>query len=246
MALEYLMSFYLLTRRIDRVAANIGRLVDCGYTEIPTLYEEAILLYQGYDRVRYDLRRVSYDADGDRWGDPETVLSAAETGKSILQPRFSPDGSLLLFCMCDCGCFPAYQESSDLYMMETASGRYRRLDIDSRYSESWHSWSSNGRWIAFSSKRRGGLFTRPYLSHVDADGNVGKQLVMPQRDATHYDSHLETYSVPELVTGPVPFKHRMLTAAARSADAIAVNDALTRATPRSAFADRLEAWRQGR
>ncbi len=56
MALEYLMAFYLLTRQIDRIAANIGRLVDCGYTEIPTLYEEAILIYQLSRRTQVDLR----------------------------------------------------------------------------------------------------------------------------------------------------------------------------------------------
>ncbi len=200
----------------------------------------------GYDRVRYDLRRISYDVNEDRWGEPETVLSADTTGKSILQPRFSPDGNLLLFCMCDYGCFPAYQESSDLYMMKVASGEYCRLDVNSRYSESWHSWSSNGRWIAFSSKRQGGLFTRPYISHIDAEGHASKQFVLPQRDATFYDSHLETYSVPELVTGPVPFGPRMLTAAVRSSKATVVNDALTRATPQATGGEQIEAWRQRR
>ena len=55
MAVEYLMAFYLLTRQIDKVAANVGRLADCGYTEIPTLYEEAVLLYQLTSRTRVDL-----------------------------------------------------------------------------------------------------------------------------------------------------------------------------------------------
>jgi len=199
---------------------------------------------RGYETVRYDLRRVSYDAENDRWGAPETVLAAAETGKSILQPRFSPNGRFLLFCMCDYGCFPAFRETSDLYLMDMRSGEYRRLDVNSRYSESWHSWSSNGRWIVFSSKRRGGLFTRPYLSHVDAEGRAGKPFILPQADPTFYDSHLETINVPEFVTGPVPYRQRTLTSAVRSLRARTVNDALTRATPDAVDGELVEAWEQ--
>lgn len=199
---------------------------------------------KGYNHVRYDLRRVRYEIGQDRWGEPETVLAASVTGKSILQPRFSPDGRFLLFCMCEYGCFPVFQESSDLYMMDMTTGKHERLAVNSRYSESWHSWSSNSRWIAFSSKRRGGLFTRPYLSYVDSEGKARKPFVLPQADATFYDSHLETYSVPELITAPIPFKHRMFTAAVRSPATIAVNDALTRATPKTTGGDQVEAWEQ--
>jgi hypothetical protein len=118
-----------------------------------------------YEKVKYNLMRVGYDAETDRWGVPQTVLSADTTGLSILQPRVSPDGRFLLFLMCQYGCFPIYQPTSDLYMMNLESGEYKKLDnINSRYSESWHSWSSNSRWIAFSSKRAGGLFTRTYFS----------------------------------------------------------------------------------
>ena len=78
------------------------------------------------------------------------------------------------------------------------------------------------------------------------EGNASKPFVLPQADATFYDSHLETYSVPEFITGPVPLKHRMLTAAVRSSTTIAVNDALTRATPKTTDGDQIEAWKQAR
>ena len=86
-------------------------------------------------------------------GQPETVLSAKETGLSILLPRVSPDGWFLLFCMCRYGCFPAFHPTSDLYLMDVAKGPTRSAPINREFSESWHSWSSNSRWIAFSSKR---------------------------------------------------------------------------------------------
>jgi hypothetical protein len=55
MAFEYLMAFALLTRRPDKVAENIRRLPELGYSEIPRLYEEAVLIYQVGTRTNVDL-----------------------------------------------------------------------------------------------------------------------------------------------------------------------------------------------
>ena len=159
--------------------------------------------------VKYDLMRIRYDLTQDMWGKPEMVVSAAESGKSSLEPRVSPDGRWLLFCMCDYSCFPVYQPSSDLYLIDLERGRtngkfvYRKLDVNSEDSESWHSWSSNSRWIAFSSKRMHGSFTRIYFSHVDTNGVSSKPFVLPQKDPEYYEACLRTFSVPEFVVEPV-------------------------------------------
>jgi hypothetical protein len=58
MAFEYLMACYLLTGRLDKVMANMERLSQFGYPDIPTHYEEAILLYHGIQGGRpLDTRR---------------------------------------------------------------------------------------------------------------------------------------------------------------------------------------------
>jgi hypothetical protein len=186
----------------------------------------------GYENIRYDLVRIRYDVDKDQWGPLETVLSADQTGLSILLPRISPDGRFLLFCMCKYGSFPIYSQDSNLYMMDLSTGQYNKLDINSEYSESWHSWSSNGRWIAFSSKRQGGMFTRTYFSYVDKSAKANKPFVLPQEDPAFYDSFLKTYSVPELITGPVDVDSRELGGVARSSNAIKVSLPITGATPK--------------
>ncbi|MEJ2704814.1 MAG: hypothetical protein P8Z79_20450 [Sedimentisphaerales bacterium] len=188
---------------------------------------------ENYDKLKYDLCRIRYDRRTNSWGDVEIVLSGDETGLSILLPRISPDGRFLLFCMCEYGCFPVYQSSSDLYMMDLSTREYRKLAVNSKYSESWHSWSSNSRWIAFSSRRRDGRFTRTYLSYVHDDGTAHKPFVLPQRDPTYYDSLLETYSVPELITGPVKVGKHALAQAARSKDCIEVDVPITGATAKA-------------
>lgn len=162
---------------------------------------------------------VPYDIDKDSWSQPETVLAASETGMSVSEPRASPDGRYLLFCMSDYGGFPVYQPSSNLYLMELKSGNYRRLECNSGRGESWHCWSSNSRWIVFSSKRDNGLLARPYFSYIDPEGREHKPFVLPQKDPTFYDTWLKTYNVPELVTGPVTIPQEELLRAIGSGDA---------------------------
>ena len=156
---------------------------------------------QHFEKVRYDLRRIAYDLETDTWGEPETVLSAEATGKSLLLPRITPDGRFLVFCLCDYGCFPIYQPSSDLAVMDLANGTWRKLDINSEFSESWHSFSSDGRWMAFSSRRHAGLFTRTYFTYIDAAGRFHKPFVYPGGPRLLHA--YQDLQCPELIAGPV-------------------------------------------
>jgi len=208
------------------------------FCSAPVTWSDKTVVPESYDQIKYDLVRISYDIDRDQWGQLESVFSTKDTGLSILLPRVSPDGRWLLFCMCDYGCFPVYQHSSDLYMMDleaaTKTGEYkhRRLDINSDDSESWHSFSSNSRWIVFSSKRGSGVFTRTYIAYVDKSGKVHKPIRLPQKDPAYYDSCLWTYSVPELVTEPVRATKEKLGRVVRSSEKIPIQMPVTMATPK--------------
>lgn len=159
-----------------------------------------------YDQVRYDLMRIAYDPSADAWGEPETVLSAKDTGKSIAMPRCSPDGRWLSFCLCEYGYFPAWQESSDIYLMDlqapAAPRPYRRLEFNSDRSESWQTWSSNSRWLVYSSKVQNGFFTRLFLFYVDPEGKPHRPIVLPQKDPAFYESCLQYFNTAELVVEP--------------------------------------------
>jgi hypothetical protein len=45
MAFEYLMAWYMLNKRLDKIVENIKRLNDFSYPQIPRHYEEAMLIY---------------------------------------------------------------------------------------------------------------------------------------------------------------------------------------------------------
>ena len=162
------------------------------------------ILPDDYEKVRYDLMRASYDIETNTLGELETVLSSADVGRSILEPRVSPDGRFVLVTMCDHGNFPVYMETSDLYMLDLESGELRPLEqVNSNRADTWHCWSTNGRWIVFASKRQDGLFGRPFFSYIDESGQAAKPFVLPQKDPLFYDSFLYNYNAPEFITGPV-------------------------------------------
>jgi hypothetical protein len=205
----------------------------------------------GYDKVKYDLVRISYDLERDQWGEVETVLSSKDTGLSIAMPRVSPDGRWMMFCMCEYGQFPPWQSNSDLYIMdlkaaeETGRYEYRRLDISSDQSEAWHSWSSNSRWIVFSSKRDYWVFTRSYLSYIDESGKAYKPLVLPKKDPQYYDYCLETFNTPEFCTGPIAATRDKILRLMRGSAGVSVKMPITMATPKAGgMPERGQAWQE--
>lgn len=195
-----------------------------------------------YKQVKYDLMRISYDIDQDKWGKLETVLSSKQAGGlSIAMPRISPDGRWLVFCMCEYGFFPTWQSNSDLYMIDLhkaeTTGKYehRRLEINSDQSESWQSFSSNSRWIVFSSKRDYGVFTKPYFSYIQNSGNVSKPILLPQKDPEFYNSCLLTYNTPELITEPVRHVKGRLASTFRKDEKMELNMPITGATKKAGY-----------
>ncbi|AQT69874.1 translocation protein TolB [Anaerohalosphaera lusitana] len=217
------------------------------FCSAPILWEDRDTVPpKNFDKVQYDLRRVSYDAETDTWGEAETVLTAEETGKSVLIPKISSDGKYLVVCLTDYGCFPVYQPSSDLAIIDLDTGEWRKMPdtVNSEYSESWHSFSSNGRWLTFSSKRIGGLLTRTFFCHIDEQGNLSKAFILPQKDPHFYDSIIQTYSLPQLVKGPVQYSEKELVRAALSDEQIEASLPVTGATPKVKEGD--DPWQQVR
>jgi Tol biopolymer transport system component len=156
-----------------------------------------------YDQIRYDLLRIAFDPVSLNFGKTDTVVSSSRTGLSVSFPMVSPDGKYLLFCMSQYGNFTIWHKDSDLYLLNLESNEITKPAINSNESESYHQWSSNGRWIVFSSRRTYGLFTRPYFSYFNPDGVAHKPFKLPQKDPGFYDSFFKSFNVPEFTTSAV-------------------------------------------
>lgn len=156
-----------------------------------------------WDKIKYDLMRIGYDAETGSWGELETVLTAEQVEGSITFPRISPDGRYVLFTKADYGNFPIHLKSADLYSLDLTTGTYHKLACNSDQTDSFHSWSSNGRWFVFSSRRRDGFLSRPYFCYFNRKGLVSKPVLMPQKDPSFYDTFIKNYNVPEMMQAKV-------------------------------------------
>lgn len=159
------------------------------------------------DSLHYSLLRVDFDPASGRIGEKaDTVVAGGRESGSMSHPRVSPDGRRLLYTVADFGTFPIWHREADLRMLDLTTGRTDRLEeVNSAMSDTYHCWSSTGRWFVFASKRDDGLYGKPYFAHVAPDGTVGKPFVLPQASPSFYDLNLKSFNVPDLGTAPVGF-----------------------------------------
>ncbi|MDE7388459.1 MAG: cytochrome C biosynthesis protein [Muribaculaceae bacterium] len=158
------------------------------------------------DSVRYDLYRIDFDAATGRFSNLQPVYEASADTASVSFPRVSPDGRWLMFTLSHYGNFSIWHPEAQLCLMDLHSGEWHVLgpEVNSDDIESYHSWSSDGRWFVFSSKRLDGLWARPFIASFDpATGAVGKAFPVPQESADYYRLFSRTYNIPELITSPV-------------------------------------------
>lgn len=163
--------------------------------------------------IQYSLCRVDFDAFNGTVGEKvDTLITPAQTGKSLTMPRISPDGKHILLTFSDYGNFPAYNEEADLYLYSVVdSTLIQAKEWNSDQVESYHSWSSTGKWVVFSSRRMDGLFMHAYLAHFDAWGKMGKPFLLPQKDPDFYQSSLFSFNLPEFSVKPMSVSPREIT-----------------------------------
>jgi hypothetical protein len=157
-----------------------------------------------YREVKYNIYRKTFDPETMTFGQRELVFDADSLDKSATLPRISPDGRYLVFTLGNYGCFHIWHHEADLWLMDLATGDCRKMEgINSDDTESYHSWSSNGRWLVVSSRREDGNFTRPFIAHVDEQGRASKPFALPQADPDFHRQFMKSYNIPELMRGPV-------------------------------------------
>lgn len=187
-----------------------------------------------YDSIRYDIWSIPFDAKTRTFGTPQLEVACAAQGKSASVPRVSPDGRYLLYTLADYGQFHIWHKSADLWVLPLENSAAASLDssllplpsqrrdgdgsvtpypltaANSPDVDSYHTWSSNGRWIVFSSRRDDGTFTRPYIAYFDKNGQAHRAFLLPQRDPKYNQLLLKSYNVPELTRHPVQVSRETL------------------------------------
>ena len=161
---------------------------------------------QRYKEVHYDLCRIDFDATSGTFGTKvDTIYNASKDSMSVSFPRVSPDGKLLVFTRHQYGNFSIWHKDADLYIVNLMTGKTAPMtDVNSHDVDSYHSWSSNSKWMVFSSRRIDGLYTRPFFTYIDKDGKAHKPFMLPQKNPKKfYQDLVYSYNIPEFVKDKV-------------------------------------------
>jgi hypothetical protein len=179
---------------------------------IDTIAKETEMI-QRYKEVKYDLYSVDFNPETRQFSNVEMIYNAADSlGQSVTLPRVSPDGRYLLFAQAEYGCFHVWHSDADIYMMDLKTKNVQKLDkVNSARSESYPTWSSNGRWIMVASRRDDGNYTRPYIAYFDKEGKAHKAFELPQKDPNFYTFFLRSFNRPEFMIEPVSVSSKEFT-----------------------------------
>ena len=154
--------------------------------------------------LRYNIYSKTFDPAVRQFGPRQPVFIADTLGLSATLPRVSPDGRFLLFTVGSYGYFHIWHHDADLWLLDLATGEARPLDeVNSADTESYHSWSANGRWVVFSSRRDDGNYTRPFFAHCRPDGTFDRPFELPTADPDYHRQLLRCYNIPEFMSGRV-------------------------------------------
>ena len=165
-----------------------------------------------YDSILYDIYSIPFDSKTRTFGEPRLEVDASGQGHSTSVPRISPDGRYMLYTQGDYGQFHIWHKSADLWVKkiqeegsENAEGAepYPLVAANSAEADSYHTWSSNGRWIVFASRRLDAAYSRAFIAYFDKNGQARKAFLMPQRDPELNTFLLKSYNVPELTKNSV-------------------------------------------
>jgi len=117
--------------------------------------------------IQFDIYQLPFNLGNG--GTARPLTGAAGNGWSNYFPRVSPDGRWIVFTQSPTGM--VLQPESRLAIVPSHGGDAGVLDCKTTVMNSWHSWSANGKWLAYSSKVQS-PFTEIFLTHIDDAGHA--------------------------------------------------------------------------
>lgn len=164
-----------------------------------------VVMPKEFNKMHYSIIRVPFNEQDASLGEVDTLYSAHELGGTALMPRISPDGRYMIYTVADCGAFNLYHNESDFQMMDLETrDTVDTQPLNSDQMESYHAWSSNGRWLLFTSKRIDDRFTRLFIAHWDGQ-KWSRPFLLPQRCPEQNTMLLMAYNIPEFILEPIEF-----------------------------------------
>ncbi|MGA3079166.1 MAG: tetratricopeptide repeat protein [Bryobacteraceae bacterium] len=178
----------------DGVWSRDGKYIVFARAEAKTPYPPGVrmALYANdpnENQIQYDLYRMPFNEG--KGGQPERIAGASANGMSNNFPKVSPDGRWIVFVRCRNG--QIMRPDGKLYIVPFEGGQERLMKCNTPLMNSWHTFSPNGRWLAFSSKSRS-PYTQLYLTHIDANGNDTPPILVDNTTAANRAVNLPEFA----------------------------------------------------
>lgn len=118
-------------------------------------------------------------------GESSPITGASGDGYNYY-PAYSPDGQWLAFTRHTQGGSSYSDEAAEIFIVPAGGGTATRIRANdaqdgsalSGVSNSWPTWSRDGHWLAFNSKRNDPAFD-VFVTEIDAEGNSGPGIPLP-------------------------------------------------------------------
>ncbi len=138
--------------------------------------------------MRFDLYRIPFN--GGKGGEAKPLKGAGGNGYSNYFARQSPDGKWIVFTRSVNGLM--LTPDSELFIIPSEGGEARRMSCNLDEFNSWHSWSSNSRWLLFTSKANT-PYTEIFLTHVDEEGNDSPPVLLGRFSHAEYAANVPEF-----------------------------------------------------
>ncbi len=135
-------------------------------------------------------------------GQPQPLPGGGGEGFNYY-PAYSPDGQWLAFTHHTTGYGTYSDPAAEIYIVPASGGQPRRLQANDapggtalqNVSNSWPTWSRDGRWLAFNSKRNDPAFD-VFVTAIDQNGNSGPAIPLPGASAPGVFEHTPFWGEP--------------------------------------------------
>lgn len=163
----------MISRPIRLITTNLGKPVNAEGSNFNAVFsaDHKSMLYTSPGRQGYE---IYYTTFGDTaWNTPKNITSVLATGKFMTTSDLSDDGKTLLLSLDD-------PVNADLFVSHLVKNRWTKVEplnkeINSKSSETYGSFSHDGKTLYFTSNRKGGLGDMDiYRSELDSKGAWGK------------------------------------------------------------------------
>lgn len=185
---------------------------------------------ENVNALRADLMQIDFDPKTRTFSNLRCVAQFSKMEKSVSMPFAHPSGDFIVVSLLPVTSF-SVQVMGDLYKVylkdSSTSGKvplgvecgYRIEPIETlntEGSETFHTFSSNGHWMAFASNRETFSIAELYLSYVDSAGNFSKAFVLPQKEPDFYSRNTRAFLFPFFSTKAATFDSKKMAEAVKA------------------------------